>query len=155
MYQISVFIFKHLFMNNSNISPFSETVVKTRDKAICCDLYSKWIHMKYNSLNDLDYQSLQRKGETWYCKTCIQEILSFFNKKINPKIINLENAGIDSNVKIISCWIVILKKVTNDNKSPIYCKHSDVSYFSKLDVELRSKCLSSFHLNINWISKKR
>ena len=81
-------------MNNSNISPFCETVFKTRDKAICCDLYSKWIHMKYNGLNDLDYQSLQRKGETWYCETCIQEILSFFKKKINPKIINLESQAL-------------------------------------------------------------
>ena len=139
-------------MNNSNISPFCETVVKTRDKAICCDLYSKWIHMKYNGLNDLSKSSKKR----W--DLVLQNLYSgdfIFLQQEDKSKNNLENAGIHSNLKIISCWIVILKKVTNDNKSPIYCKHSDVSYFSKLDVELRSKCLSSFHLNINWISKKR
>ena len=38
----------------------------TRDKAICCDLCSKWIHIKCNNLNDLDHEYLKSKDETWY-----------------------------------------------------------------------------------------
>ena len=62
-------------MTNTDICPFYETIAKTRDKVICCDLCSKWIQIKCNDLNDLDYEYLKRKDETWYCKTCIQEIL--------------------------------------------------------------------------------
>ena len=53
-----------------------------------------------SNLNELDYKYLKRKDETWYCKTCIQEILPFSNKTINPNKINLSNAGIDPNLKI-------------------------------------------------------
>ena len=49
--------------------------------------------------NDLDYEYLKSKDETWYCKTCILEILPFCNEKINPNNINLGNAGIDPNLK--------------------------------------------------------
>ena len=47
----------------------------------------------------LDYGYLKNNHETWYCKTCIQEILPFCNKKINQNIIDLGNAGIDPNLK--------------------------------------------------------
>ena len=76
-------------MTNTDICPFCEKIVKTRDKAICCDLCIKWIHIRCNNLNDLDYEYFKNNDETWYCKTCIQEILPFCNKKINPNIINL------------------------------------------------------------------
>ena len=33
------------------------------------------------------------------------------------------------------------------------CKYRDISYFSNLDVKLKSKCLSFFHLNISSFSK--
>ena len=47
-------------------------MAKTCNKAICFDLSSKCIHIKCNNVNSLDYEYLQRKDETWYCKTCIQ-----------------------------------------------------------------------------------
>ena len=40
-----------------------------------------------------------------------------------------------------------------DNENLPKCKYRDASYFSNLDVELKSKCLSFFHLNINSLSK--
>ena len=49
---------KYSFLNSENL-PFCEAIVKTRDKAICCDLCSKWIHIKCNNLNDLDYGYLK------------------------------------------------------------------------------------------------
>ena len=33
------------------------------------------------------------------------------------------------------------------------CEYRDITYFSNFDVELKSKCLSFFHLNINSLSK--
>ena len=42
-------------MTNTDICPFREKFVKTRDKAIYCDLCIKWIHIRCNNLNDLDY----------------------------------------------------------------------------------------------------
>ena len=48
-------------MTNTDICPFCETIVKTCDKAMCCDLCSKLIHIKYNNLNDLDYEYLDYK----------------------------------------------------------------------------------------------
>ena len=47
-------------MANAHICPFCETTVKTRDKVISCDLCSKWIHIKCNNLNDLDYECLKK-----------------------------------------------------------------------------------------------
>ena len=43
-------------MANTDICPFCEKIVKTRDKAICCDLRSKWIRIKCNNLNNLGYE---------------------------------------------------------------------------------------------------
>ena len=45
------------------------------------------------------------------------------------------------------------EKENIDNENLPNCKYRDISYFSNLDVELKSKCLSFFHLNINLLSK--
>ena len=141
-------------MTNTDICPFYEKLVKNRDKAICCDLCIKWIHIRCNNLNDLDYEYLKNNDKTWYCKTCIQEILPFCNKKINQNIINLGNAGIDPNLKNLLCQLNNLSEKENiDNENLPNCKYRYISYFSNLDVELKSKCVSFFHLNINSLSK--
>ena len=95
----------------------------------------KSIHIRCNNLNDLDYESLK-------------------NKEINQNIMNLGNAGIDSNLKNLLCQLNNLSEKENiDNENLPNCKYRDISYFSNLDVELKSKCLSFFHLNINSLSK--
>ena len=110
-------------MTNTDISPFCEKIVNTDDKAICCDLRITWIHIRHNNLNDLDYEYLKSNNETWYCKTCIQEILPFCNKKINPNKINLGNAGIDTNQKNLFCQLNNLSEKENiDNDNPPNCK---------------------------------
>ena len=114
-------------MANTDICPFCEKIVKTRDKAIYCDLCSKWNHIKCNNLNDLDYEYLKSNNETWYCKTCIQEILPFCNKKINPNIIKLGNAGIDPNLKNLLCQLNNLSEKENiDNENLTNCKYRDI-----------------------------
>ena len=109
---------------------FCEKIVKTSDKAICCDLCSNWIHIKCKYLNDLDYEYLGKLGndETWYCKTCIHEILPFCNKNINPNKTNLGNVGIGPNLKKFLCQLNNLSgKENNDNENLINCTYRDIS----------------------------
>ena len=73
---------------------------------------------------------------------------------INPNKINLGNAGIDPNLKKKLCQLNnLFEKENNDNENLPNCKYRDISYFSNIDVELKSKCLSFFHFNINSLSK--
>ena len=115
---------------------------------LTCDLCIKWIHIRCNNLNDLNYEYLKTNDETCYCKTCIQEILPFYNKQINPNKINL--IKLKSNLKNLLCQLNNLSEKKNiDNENLSNCKYRDISYFSNLDVELKLKCLLFFHLNMN------
>ena len=51
--------------------------VHDNDKAVKCDLYELWIHIKCNNLNYLDYRSLQNCDESWYCIECCSAIFPF------------------------------------------------------------------------------
>ena len=105
-------------------------------------------------LNDLDYEYFKSNDGTWYCKTFIQEILPFCNKKINPNKINIGNAGTDPNLKNLLCQLNNLSENENiDNENLPNCKYREITYFPNLDVERKSKCLSFVHLNINSLSK--
>ena len=70
-------------MANTYICRFCEAIVKTLDKAICCALCSKWIHIKCSNLNDLDYEYLKSKDESWYCKLVFRK---FYHSAIKGKI---------------------------------------------------------------------
>ena len=60
--------------------------MKALDKAICCNQYNKWIHIKCNILIiTLYYEDLKIRDESWYCKACIQEVL-LYSKKVNSNI---------------------------------------------------------------------
>ena len=100
------------------------------------------------------HEYLESNDETWYCKACIQGILPFCNKKIKQNKINLGNAGIDPNLKNLLSQLNNLFETENiDNENMSDFKYRDISYFSNLEVELKSKCLSFFYLNINSLSK--
>ena len=120
-------------MTNTDICPFHEKIVKTCDKGICCDLCSKWIHIKCNNLNDLDYENLKSNNETWYCKTYIQEILPFSNKKLNLNEIISGNAHIDPNLENLLCQLNNLSEKENiDNENLHNCKYRHKLYFQSL-----------------------
>ena len=65
-------------------------------------------------------------------------------KKINPNTINLGNAAIDPNLENLLRQLNNLSEKENIDENLPNC-----SYFSNFDVELKSKCLSFFYLNIN------
>ena len=114
-------------MANTDICPFCEKIVKTRDKAIYCHLCGNWNHIKCNNLKDLDYEYLKSNDEAWYCKTCIPGILPFCNK-INPNKITLGNADIDPNLKNLLCQLNNLSEKENiDNENLTNCKYRDIS----------------------------
>ena len=137
-------------MTNTDICPFCEKIVKIRDKPVCCELCSKWIHIKCNNLNDLDYEYLKSNNETWYYKTSIQDILPFCNKK-NPNRINLGNTGIDPNLKKLLCQLNDLSEKDNiDNENRPNCKYRVQVIFPIL---MWNSSLNAFHLSINSLSK--
>ena len=86
-------------MSNIDTCQFHEIIVKAHDKAVFCDLCNKWIHIKCNSLKDLDYENLKLRNNSWYCKACIQDNIPFCTKKVNPNNMNSEYSSIDPNLK--------------------------------------------------------
>ena len=127
---------------------FYETTVKVCDEARCCDICSKPIHVKCNNLINLDYGNLKTKDETSCCQPSTHEILSFCIRKINPI------ANIDLNLKNLLCKLYnLFEKERSDSENLTDCKCRDASYFSNLDVKLKSRCHSIFHLNISSIWK--
>ena len=99
-------------MTNIDTYLFCEIFVKSHDKAVCCDLCNKQIHVKCNNLNDLSYKNFKLRNQSWYCEECIQEIVPFCSNKVDPNNINSEHSSIDPN----------LKKICK-------CKYRDVSYY--------------------------
>ena len=126
----------------SNACPFCVTV-KTSVKVICCD---QWIRIKFNNLNDLDYEDLKIRDESWHCKACIQEFLQFFSKKVNSNISSDHLRSIDPNLKNLLCSLNNLSEQdTNDNENLPNCHEKNVSYFSNLDQKLKLEGLSFFY----------
>ena len=141
-------------MNNFDSCPFCEIINKACDKAVCCDLCNKWIHIKCNDLNDLGYENLKLRNESWYCKECIHKIVPFCRRKVNPNNINAEHSRIDPNLKIFLCQLNnLLEQEIIINENLPNCKYRNVSFFSNHYVKLKLRCPSLFHLNINSLSK--
>ena len=45
--------------------------VSNNDDSICCDECNHWLHLKCTSLNNSEFVSLAKKGDSmWYCDNC-------------------------------------------------------------------------------------
>ena len=95
--------------------PFSvcKKIVLNQHKAIFCDHFNQWVHIKCNNLNDLNYNLLKSKNENWYCILCTPEILPFcqINEKVSILKGNL-NKPTDSLVNLMNQ----LNNFTDDEK---------------------------------------
>ena len=111
----------------------------------------RWIHIKCNNLNDLDYKNCKLRNESWYCKVGIKEIPSFCSKEVNPNNINSENSSADPNLQNFLYQLNNLSEQETNENLP-NCKYRDVSYFSNCDMKLKLKCLLFLHLNRNSLS---
>ena len=56
-------------------------------------------------------------------------------------------------IKIKPGAVILFLRKKNDNENLANCKYKDKSYFTSLDVKLKSKYLSFFHLKMNSLSK--
>ena len=65
---------------------------------------------------------------------------------------HITTVGIDPNLKNLLCQLNNLSEKENNENLP-NCKYRDISYFTNLDMELKSKCLLFFRLSINSLSK--
>ena len=65
-----------------------EKNVSDKDKAVQCDLYELWVHIKWNSLNYLDYRYLQSSNESWYCIECYSTIFPFKSLCSNKSLLS-------------------------------------------------------------------
>ena len=45
--------------------------MKALDKVLSGNQPSKWIHIKFKTINDLDNEDLKLRDRYWYCKACI------------------------------------------------------------------------------------
>ena len=61
--------------------------VKSKHKAICCDLCDQWIHISCNKLTKTDYNKMMNSNLLWFCKKCLKKELPF--NSITNQIKNL------------------------------------------------------------------
>ena len=96
--------------------------VLNQHKAICCHHCYQWVHIKFNNLNDLDYNLLKSKNENWYCILCTPEILPFC--QINEKMSILKG-----NLNKPTDALVILMSMSQLNN---FTDHEKENEFAKL-----------------------
>ena len=53
--------------------------------------------------NNLDYKDHKIRDGSWYCKTCLKEIVPFCSKKVNSNISSDQSRNIDPNSKNLLC----------------------------------------------------
>ena len=116
--------------------------------AICCDDCNQWIHIKCNSLNDLDYNLLKSKNENWYCILCTPEIPLFcqINEKMSIPKRNL-NKPTEALVNLMNQLNNFIDDKKENELNLPNCKHRDPDYFKNLTKDFKRKALSFFHMN--------
>ena len=133
----------------------SNKKVKCHHKAICCDLFDKWIDFNNNELNDLDYEYLKFSENAWYCKIFTIERLPFCKPLKDSNKSNIDNKlsnKINVNLKNL---LTNLNNPTNDEKDENNdlpnSKYKDQEHFSLVNNNMKSKYLSMLHLNISFL----
>ena len=123
-------------------------------KAICCDHCNQWVHIKFNNLNDLDYNLLKSKNENWYCILCTPEILPFC--QINEKV-SIPKGNLNKPTNALFNLMNQLNNFNDDEKENELnlpnCKYRDTDYFKNLTKDFRRKVLSFFHMNFCSLNK--
>ena len=123
-------------------------------KAICCDHCNQWVHIKFNNLNDLDYNLLKSKNENWYCILRTPEILPFC--QINEKV-SIPKGNLNKPTNALFNLMNQLNNFNDDEKENELnlpnCKYRDTDYFKNITKDFRRKVLSFFHMNVCSLNK--
>ena len=101
-------------------------------KAICCDYYHQWLHIKYNGLNDLYYNILKSKNEfwvksknvLWYFTLCTSQMLPFypFNSRMSflQEKLNRPTGALVILMVSLIIWLVKRKKMNWNCQTETY-----------------------------------
>ena len=130
----------------ANICKVYLKTVEKSDWAILCDYYCKWIHIKCNNLDKIDYE-IKSKEDPWLSISCILNILPFCNKHVKPKETFTAPKTLFHNNKLF-LLIENLNNLTDEssNDDPNYLlvrnKYRDPDYFYYLQSNIKSTFLN-------------
>ena len=146
---VNISLVTYVFMCNVNYPKFPCRIrdknVHDKDKAVQCDIYEFWSHIKCNNLNYLDYRYLQNCDESWYCIECCSTIFPFNSLSSNKSFL-ASCTGSDSN-------FIHLKELVSDHNSSLSLKPSLnlvllVKQFNNATPENNKDREKRLHLNI-------
>ena len=144
--------------------------VNKNHRAVCCDICNRWVHIKCNFFNPIDYKRLQHDPLPFFCINCISEMLPF-EKVTNNEFYSFITRGsifpdnyestisrqlspqIQEHVKKLNSLFQNPTCEDSDNEvSPIDCNYYDPEEFDNAKFD-SSKSFSILHLNIHSIQK--
>ena len=149
--------------------------VQDKDKTVRCDLCERWIHIKCNSLNYLDYRYLQNCDESWQCIKCCSTISPFKSLSSNKKFLDyctktnssitqwkdLENDR-DSSLLLkpssnLGLLVNQFNNATpengNDPEKIASSKHYDIDEMHNIEIPHKNKSFSLFYQSACFLSK--
>ena len=144
--------------------------VHDKDKVVQCDLCERWIHIKCNNLNYLDYRHLQNCDESGHCIECCSRIFPFSSLSINKEFLacctnttdtniiqwkDLENDHASSlSLKPSSNLELLVNQFSNatpgnsnDPEKISSTKYYDIEEMHNIEIPHNNKSLSLFHIN--------
>ena len=148
--------------------------VSDKNKAIQCDLFELWVHIKCNNLNYLDYRYLQNSNGSWYCIECCSTIFPFNSLSSNRNIltcctntdnnsthwIDLENDHSSSlSLKPSNLELLVnhfnnaTPENSNDPEKVCSAKYYDIEEMHNIETPHKNKSLSLFHINACSLNK--
>ena len=152
-----------------------EKNVSAKVKAVQCDLCERWVHIKCNNLNYLDYRYLQNSNESWYCIDCCSTIFPFnsisSNRTFLASCTNTDNNSIQwidlhndhnsslslkpsSNLELlVNQFNNATPENTNDPEKVCSFKYYDIVEMHNIEIPRKNKSLPLFHLNACSINK--
>ena len=149
--------------------------VQDKDKAVQCDLWELWIHIKCNNFNYLDYRYPQNCDESWYCIECCRTIFPcnslFSNKSILACCTNTDgnstqwkdpendhNSSLllkpSSNLEpLVNQFNNAAPENGNDPEKIATSKYYGIDEMHNIEISHKNKPLFLFHINACSFSK--
>ena len=144
--------------------------VKTNDRALCCDICEKWVHIKCNEITPAKYKELQNyeDSEPFICIACIRSELPFgFENNECLKLTMEKGLGSESNLENINFNIsrnerktinqisqLIIENTDPENENNDFCNYYNIDEFCKKNlphqINYQLFILTSTHYNIIW-----
>lgn len=128
-------------------------VVKSRDKALCCDLCQNWVHIKCNYITPNEYENYKNDPADWYCIKCIRNILPFSNVD-NGDFYRTRHA-LDINNNVTLSFKEKANDIIDSLQESSNAEQQNLSYYNVDDsnkLKINENSLKILHLNISSIT---